>query len=275
MKIFISWSGQRSKKVAELLEVWVKCVIQAVDPWVSSNGIDRGALWFSAISSELANTSVGIVCLTKENKDKPWILFESGALAKGLDSNLVCTFLIDLKSSDLESPLSQFNHTTPDKTGVFALVKTINYSLNNKALGEKILENVFETYWPQFESSFKRIIEETPEVTVIKKRTENEIMLEILSSVRSFEKRITSIEAENIKHKASNSIDTKIKPAFKWNVVENFENPLADFGTKIKQRISDLVEQGMSEDEAQKKVLAQIKKLSSASIIWPTAKDDN
>jgi hypothetical protein len=32
MKIFISWSGDRSHKVAELLNEWLKCVIQAADP---------------------------------------------------------------------------------------------------------------------------------------------------------------------------------------------------------------------------------------------------
>jgi len=84
MKVFISWSGDRSKKVAELLDDWIQCVIQAVNPWMSSKDIDRGALWFTEITDQLANTSIGIVCLTKENRNKPWILFESGALAKGL-----------------------------------------------------------------------------------------------------------------------------------------------------------------------------------------------
>ena len=87
MKVFISWSGERSKQVAEVLNDWIQCVIQAVDPWMSSKDIDRGALWFSEITDQLANTSIGIICLTKENKTKPWILFEAGALAKGLSSS--------------------------------------------------------------------------------------------------------------------------------------------------------------------------------------------
>ncbi|EFD2076446.1 toll-Interleukin receptor, partial [Escherichia coli] len=29
MKVFISWSGQRSQAVAELISDWLKCVIQA------------------------------------------------------------------------------------------------------------------------------------------------------------------------------------------------------------------------------------------------------
>jgi len=111
MKVFISWSGLRSKATAELLSDWIKCVLQATRPWISTRDIDRGALWFSEISDQLKDTTVGIVCLTQENKNRPWILFEAGPLAKGLSSNRVCTFLVDLKTADLEDPpLSSITH---------------------------------------------------------------------------------------------------------------------------------------------------------------------
>ena len=34
MKVFMSWSGTRSKATAELLCDWTKCVIQALRPWI-------------------------------------------------------------------------------------------------------------------------------------------------------------------------------------------------------------------------------------------------
>lgn len=197
MKVFISWSGDRSKQVAELLDNWIQCVIQAVDPWMSSKDIDRGALWFTEISDQLANTSVGIVCLTKENKNKPWILFESGALAKGLSSNRVCTLLIDLTPTDLENPLAQFNHTFPTRDSIWELVRTINLTLKDGALKESILSKVFDTYWPQFEANFKQIIQETPEIEVVTKRKDNDIMLDVLSTVRMLDKRLRSIESNS------------------------------------------------------------------------------
>lgn len=137
MRVFLSWSGERSRRVAELLDDWLQCVIQAADPWMSSKDIDRGALWFSEITDQLANTAIGVVCLTKENKNKPWILFESGALAKGISSNRVCTFLVDLKPTDIENPLAQFNHSLPNKNGVWDLVRTINISLKRKSIKRK------------------------------------------------------------------------------------------------------------------------------------------
>jgi len=195
MKVFISWSGDRSKKVAELLDDWIQCVIQAVNPWMSSKDIDRGALWFTEISDQLANTSIGIICLTKENRNKPWILFESGALAKGLTSNRVCTFLIDMAPTDLENPLAQFNHTFPNRESIWELVRTINLTLKEDALKESVLLKVFDTYWPQFEREFKLILDTTLETAPIDDRKENDIMLDVLTTVRMLDKRMRNIES--------------------------------------------------------------------------------
>lgn len=197
MKVFISWSGERSKLVAELLDEWIQCVIQAVNPWMSSKDIDRGSLWFSEITDQLSSTGIGIICLTKENKEKPWILFEAGALAKGLTSTRICTFLIDLEPSDVGNPLAQFNHTFPVKESVWELVRTLNNILKENALKEKILNEVFETYWPKFEKDFNKILTSTKEGK-IEKRSEDDILTEILSSTRTMERRIRGLENNNI-----------------------------------------------------------------------------
>ena len=56
MKIFISWSGDYSKQCAEILRDWIKCTLQASEPWISSQDIDKGTLWFSEISGQLKDT---------------------------------------------------------------------------------------------------------------------------------------------------------------------------------------------------------------------------
>lgn len=194
MKVFISWSGPRSKATAELLSDWIKCVIQATRPWISTRDIDRGALWFSEISDQLKDTTVGVVCLTQENKNRPWILFEAGALAKGLSSNRVCTFLVDLKPADLEDPLAQFNHTLPDKDGVWALVRTLNACGSAGGLDERILEQVFATYWPQFEEKFKQVLKQFPPTEKAEPRSEKNLLTEILENTRMLSHRIRAIE---------------------------------------------------------------------------------
>ena len=194
MKVFISWSGPRSRAVAELLNDWIKCVLQATRPWLSTRDIDRGALWFSEIHDQLKDTSVGIVCLTQANRNRPWILFESGALAKGLSSNRVCTFLIDLKPADLEDPLAQFNHTMPERGSVWELVRTLNNCLSANALDERILEQVFNTYWEQFETKFAGILKKHPEDEKSEPRPKEDILAEILENTRHMQSRLRRLE---------------------------------------------------------------------------------
>src|SRR5437868_11508525 len=59
MKVFISWSGPLSKAVAELLKDWIKCVLQATEPFLSSEDIDKGAQWSGALNDQLAATDFG------------------------------------------------------------------------------------------------------------------------------------------------------------------------------------------------------------------------
>ena len=238
MKVFISWSGERSKLVAELLDEWIQCVIQAVDPWLSSKDIDRGSLWFSEISNQLSDTKVGIVCLTKQNKEKPWILFESGALAKGLSSNRVCTFLIDLDPSDIGNPLAQFNHTLPTKESIWELIRTINLLLDDNRLKESLLEKVFETYYPQFENRFEEILEITPETESKVKRKGDEIMLEVLSSVRMLERRLRSIEYDQSKTLNFDKAARYSSESYLYKLIERYVNSGLS-AEKIRGMISD------------------------------------
>ena len=194
MKVFISWSGDRSRAVGEVLNEWIKCVLQATRPWMSTRNIDRGALWFTEINDQLKDTAVGLVCLTQENKMRPWILFEAGALAKGLSSNRVCTFLIDLEPADLEDPLAQFNHTLPNRESMWCLVRTLNTCLNPGGLDERILGQVFETYWPQFERRFSQAIMENPQKAKPEPRSEKNILGEILENTRSLQHRLRQLE---------------------------------------------------------------------------------
>lgn len=196
MKIFISWSGELSRRCAEILRVWIKCTLQASDPWISSQDIEKGSLWFSEISDQLKDTKVGIVCLTKNNKENPWILFESGALAKGLTINRVCTFLIDLKYTDIENPLAQFNHTSPNKEDMKSLLATINKELGPKALEGKILDTVFDMNWGTFEKNFENLLElSASPIDHQPVRSEKNILEEILDTTRTIARRIRLLEA--------------------------------------------------------------------------------
>jgi hypothetical protein len=194
MLLFLSWSGARSKAVAEVLERWLGQVIQAVEPWISVD-IDKGARWGPEIAERLEQSRVGIICLTRDNLESRWILFEAGALSKTKDA-YVCTFLLGISPADVEPPLAQFQHTTFEKADVARLLRTINSAVTKqgeRGLAETVLAEVFETFWPALEMQLKAILEQ-PVPAATPARSTTEILDEILTTVRGLDRRIAKSE---------------------------------------------------------------------------------
>jgi len=57
MKVFITWSGLRSKMLADALRKWIPLVLPNVTPFMSSDDIPTGARWLQNISSELESSN--------------------------------------------------------------------------------------------------------------------------------------------------------------------------------------------------------------------------
>lgn len=164
MKVFISWSGDISLRFAQNFAGWLESVIQAVKPFVSANDIRTGSRWFSEIGKELEATNFGILCVTPDNKDAPWLLFEAGALSKKVEQSHVCPFLLGVKNSDLTAPLSMFHTadaTKPEQ--IRKLLADINTTLGKDALGDAVLSRVFEKNWGDLDTTIKSTLGEIRE----------------------------------------------------------------------------------------------------------------
>jgi len=186
MRVFFSWSGERSKQTAEIFSQWLKKVIQAVDPWMSHE-MEKGSRWIQEIPVNLETSKMGIICLTNDNLESPWLLFEAGALSKTQEAK-VCTFLLDVSHSDVEYPLAQFQHTTFEKDDVKRLVKTVNEQVRKEdehALDDATLDEVFEQWWPNLEKELNLL--SSPQVKPTTKRSERELLDEILEISRRIE----------------------------------------------------------------------------------------
>ncbi len=185
MKIFISWSGNKSKNVATYLKSWIEQIIQAADPWISVD-IDKGKKWNGEIINELAESRVGIICLTRDNLNSPWILFEAGALSKASDS-YVCTFLVDITPTDLTGPLSIFQATKFNKEDIFKLLTSINNNVKlsgGKSLTNENLKSLFKVFYPQLEEDIKKIISASETETKEEIRTDRELLEEAVQLLR-------------------------------------------------------------------------------------------
>jgi hypothetical protein len=103
VKVFISWSGGLSRKVAPELQDWIPPVIQSVDPYVSSEDIGKGARWSTDISAEPEGPNYAVLVVTKYDTDAPWLNFEAGALSKSFESSRVSPFLFGVKRSEVRA----------------------------------------------------------------------------------------------------------------------------------------------------------------------------
>lgn len=184
MKIFVSWSGDLSRQIAEVLKKWIPCIIQSVEVFFSKEDIEKGDNWDNTISKELSECNYGIICLTPDNTTAPWINFEAGAIAKSLDSK-VSALMINIKPSDIKGPLSRYQATKFEKEDFFQLILSINKALE-VPLDSSVLQNAFSAMWTTLEGEANSIIEN---YSVINKnasneQTENEPVEEILQLLR-------------------------------------------------------------------------------------------
>jgi TIR domain-containing protein len=156
MKVFLSWSDETSHKIASALSDWLPYVIQAVEPFVSSENIDKGERWSDELMRQLNETEYGIICITRHNIDAAWMNFEAGAISKAIGSSRVSPFLFHVRCSQFAGPLQQYQFTQYgkeeafNKEDVFKLVSSINNRLRSpQQVPHERLRRQFETWWSE------------------------------------------------------------------------------------------------------------------------------
>lgn len=158
VKVFISWSGDKSHKIATIFRDWLPSVIQSIVPYVSSEDIDKGARWSTDIAKELADSSFGILCVTKDNLNAPWLCFEAGALSKTIEKSFVSPFLFNVKRSEIDGPILQFQSTIFDKEDIKKLVNTLNKACGEAGISPERLDKAFEVWYPTLEQELNSVI---------------------------------------------------------------------------------------------------------------------
>lgn len=186
MKVFLSWSGDQSRELAEVLREWLPAVLQSVRPFFTPSDIEKGARWNKDISQELEASSFGVFCLTKDNLARPWLMFEAGALSKRIDTSRVCPVLFGVDSADLEGPLVQFQASPFSESEIRKLVKTLNVGLGEHKLDDGVLNSVFEMWWPKLSDRVTKIMDKYAGLTssTPASRSDRDILEEVLQLAR-------------------------------------------------------------------------------------------
>jgi TIR domain len=184
MKVFISWSGGRSRCIADVLRRWLPSVLQAVRPYFSPDDVAKGARWSAEIAKELEASRIGLLIITPENQEASWLLFEAGALAKNLERSKVCPLLFGaMEPTDVKGPLVQFQAAQFSKDEMKRVVKMINAELA-ESLSADVLDGVFEMWWPKLEGQVKDELEKAQEGEDKARRSERDILEEVLALSR-------------------------------------------------------------------------------------------
>ena len=193
MKVFISWSGDRSRAIAEELRDWLPTIVQSLEPFISTQDVPVGGRGLNVLASELQDCSFGILCLTQENKQGQWIHFEAGALSKVIEASRVVPLLLDLKISDLTGPLVQFQAIAiEDRDGVFALIKALAEQ-SSPPIAESRLQRLFEKFWPELEEKVSQLKVAAASEPKHDARSEREILEEILLLSRNTERQMSGV----------------------------------------------------------------------------------
>lgn len=193
MKLFISWSGERSKLIATALKEWLPLVLHFVDPWLSEADIEAGQRWADAVAKELEVSKFGVLCVTRENLNSPWVLFEAGALAKSLEGARVTPLLFGLDFTDITGPLAQFQAKKLEKKGVLELVHSLNQSAP-QPVPEDRYRQLFEALWPELEKKVGQV----PQAPAVARqaRSQTEVLEELVEAVRAMETRMREAPEE-------------------------------------------------------------------------------
>jgi len=174
-----------------VLRDWLPLVIQSVDPYVSSEDIDKGARWSVDVSSELSVSNYGIICVTADNLDARWLNFEAGALSKSFDKARVSPFLFGIDHSAVTGPLVQFQSTRYQQDDVLRLVRSINAATEHP-LETSRLQRGFDLVWPKLRNQLDPLLK-LPGSAQSPSRDLDDMLAELLELAREHQKALLGI----------------------------------------------------------------------------------
>jgi hypothetical protein len=187
MNVFISWSGEISNGVAQILHWWLPCVLQSIKPYLSTEDIEMGARWSHEVAHELEETNFGIICVSHDNIGSPWLNFEAGALSKSVGLSRVSPFLFGLDPIELTGPLAQFQATRNEAKDIIKLVQTLN-SLSEKPIETAQLEHTIRVWLPQLSDRFQELSRKEARRAPQSKRELRDLIEEVLELTRSIQR---------------------------------------------------------------------------------------
>ncbi len=177
------------------LKEWLPLILDGAATWFSPHDVPAGTRWAAEIGQGLEQTDYGIICLTPENLEAPWLLFEAGAISKALDESRVCPYLFDVQFGDLDGPLQQFQGKRTDKEGTFEMLQSLN-TVARPPVDETVLLTRFDEMWPRFEEALAQTPEPS-EKSAKPARSQKDILEDLVETVRGLDRRLSEARTDS------------------------------------------------------------------------------
>lgn len=160
--VFLSWSGDQSRKVAEAFSDLFKAVFApTIKSFMSSKDIAAGDRSIRTLFTMLEKCNYGVCFINSENARAPWIQFEAGALSKIIDDSKVMVLILDESSisSLYGTPLSEFQHKLFNKEDIKSIFEEIikNFGFNDDK--ESFMQR-FNGSWDEFYDKSRAVLDE-------------------------------------------------------------------------------------------------------------------
>lgn len=154
MNVYVSYSGELSRDIASVIKECFPMIIQSLNVFVSAQDVKIGSFWRSELERTMEESECAIICITKENNNSPWLIFEAGMMAK---KTTLVPLLIDIGYQELNDPLAVFHATLLGKEGLYSIINLLNKKVSNK-LDSAILSETFEVMWPMINDKISNIL---------------------------------------------------------------------------------------------------------------------
>lgn len=162
-KIFISWSGKNSKKIAiELKEVLEKKIFasKTLECFVSTVDIASGDDWWNKIQKELKQCKQGILCITKENIKAPWIYFEAGAMIARDVPTIPILFNCNIKSLEGSPIIGKQSVDFYDQSQFLQMIYDINKSMDLLPIQKTQLDAIAKDAYSELKTVLQPILKQ-------------------------------------------------------------------------------------------------------------------
>ena len=192
MEVFISWSGERGKFLADIISNILDRSNHAIRPWVSQR-IEPGGEWLRELNSKLEQAAAAIIIVTPEGRRSEWLHFEAGALRQGKTESgaerLVIPLCFELGTHEISSPLSQLQSRIFDHDAVLEIVLKFNGMLPDQVRRHPgNIQKTFDTTWKE------EFLDRLPELSAIRLSYDESFgsLLESLTNIGCGERKYTN-----------------------------------------------------------------------------------